>query len=153
MANVYSKLYIQAIFAVNNRRALLHQDWRDEVFSYIAGILNERGNYALAVNGYHDHIHLFFDYGSKELLSDLVREIKKASNSFIKRNKFTNHSFSWQSGYGIFSHGYREKNTIIEYVKNQKQHHKKKPFKNEYLHFLNAYEIEFKDEYVFDFLE
>ena len=153
MANTYKKIYVQIIFAVKNRDALLHKNWRDEVFRYIAGIINNRDHYSLAVNGSHDHIHIFFDYNCKELIPDLVREIKKSSNQFIVDKKFTKYKFEWQSGYGLFSHGYREKQTIIEYIKNQKEHHSSRTFKEEYLNLLHSFEIEFKDQYLFDFLK
>ena len=153
MADAYKKMYIHVIFAVKNRNALLHESWREEVFKYIAGIINKRGHYSLAVNGHHDHIHLFFDYKGNELVSDLVRELKKSSHRFIKEKRLSHYKFEWQSGYGAFSHGYNEKNTIIQYIKNQKSQHKKKSFRDEYLHFLKSYEIDFNSDYLFEFHE
>ena len=153
MANTYKKLNIQIVFAVKNRDAMLHKDWRGDLFKYMAGALNKRGHYSLAVNGYNDHVHLFFDYNGKELLEDLVREIKKSSNAYIKENKLTNKIFSWQRGYGAFSHGYREKGIVIEYIKNQENHHKRKSFRKEYMSLLQSYEIDFKEEYVFQFFD
>jgi len=153
MANTYRKIYLQIIFAVKNRNALLHKSWRPELFQYIAGIINQRKHYSLAVNGVQDHIHMFLDYNGHELIEDLVREIKKSSNSYIKDKNLSPFKFEWQSGYGVFSHGYREKDAIINYVKNQEEHHRGKSFRTEYMAFLKSYEIEFKEEYVFDFLE
>lgn len=153
MANTYSKIYLQIVFAVKHRQALLDAKWRHEVFSYMAAALNKRGNFSLAVNGYNDHVHLFFDYNMKELIPDLVREIKKSSNQMINENFMKNTKFEWQSGYGIFSHGRREKSIIINYITNQEQHHSKKKFKDEYLSLLKNFEIEFKDEYLFNFHE
>ena len=153
MANTYRKIYLQIIFAVKNRQALLHKSWRHDLFKYTAGIVNNRKHYSLAVNGVHDHVHIFLDYKAHELIEDLVREIKKASNSYIKDRKLSPFKFEWQSGYGVFSHGYREKNIIIDYVKNQEEHHCKKSFRAEYMSFLKSYDIDFKEEYVFDFLE
>ena len=108
MADTYLKIYLQVIFAVKNRNATLKKEWREEVYKYMAGILNERGNYSLAVNGIHDHVHLFFDYKVKEDISDLVREIKKSSNKFIKKKGFTKFNFEWQTGYGAFSYSYMD---------------------------------------------
>ncbi|MFT5802160.1 MAG: putative transposase [Nonlabens sp.] len=113
MANTYRKVYLQIIFAVKNREALLDQSWRQEIFQYMTGIINQRKHYSLAVNGHHDHVHLFLDYKGYELIEDLVREIKKASSVYIKNNKFSPFKFEWQCGYGVFSHGYREKGIII----------------------------------------
>jgi len=151
MANTYKKLYIHLVFAVKNKEALLDKNWRPQLFKYVSGIINQRGHYALAVNGFHDHIHIFFDYNGNELISDLVREIKKASSKYIKENKLSPFKFEWQVGYGVFSHGYREKEVVIQYIKNQEEHHKKKSFKEEYLTFLKSYNIDFKEEYVFRF--
>lgn len=153
MANTYRKVYLHIVFAVKYREALLHKEWRSEVFKYMAASLKNRGHYSLAVNGYHDHVHLFFDYNGKELIEDLVREIKKSSIQFIKEKGFTKFKFQWQSGYGVFSHGYRERDVIIKYVMTQEEHHRKRSFKKEYLALLKKFEIEFKEEYVFDFLD
>src|SRR5690606_24987583 len=119
MANTYRKIYIHIIFAVKNRNALLHKSWRQEVFKYIAGIINQRNHYSLAVNGSYDHLHIFFDYNGRELIEELIREIKKASNAYIKDKRLTPFKFEWQKGYGVFSHGYREKSKVIDYIRNQ----------------------------------
>ncbi len=107
MANTYSSINLQIVFSVKNRPALLEKQWRGEIFPYMSGIINERGIYSLAVNGVSDHVHLFFDYKGKELISDLIREVKKSSNSYIKEKGWIKSKFKWQSGYGVFSHGYR----------------------------------------------
>lgn len=153
MANKYLKIYIQIIFAVKYREAILAKYWRSELFSYMSTSLLDRGNYPLAVNGSYDHVHLFFDYRDNELISDLVRELKKSSNSFIKNKGFTRRKFQWQTGYGAFSYSYREKGKIIEYIRHQEKHHQRVRFKDEYLSMLNDFEIDFKDEYLFEFLE
>ena len=153
MANTYRSVYLQIVFAVKNRQALLSKKWRPELFKYITGIINKRNHFSLAVNGVEDHIHIFLDYNCKELIEDLVREIKKASNIFINENNLTPFKFEWQSGYGVFSYSYREKDKIINYVKNQEEHHREKSFREEYLDLLKSFEISFKDEYVFDFLK
>ncbi len=153
MANSYRKVNLQIVFAVKNRRALLHKSWRPELFQYIAGIINKKGHYSLAVNGVEDHIHIFLDYNCRELIEDLVREIKKNSNAFIKNKKLCPYKFEWQSGYGVFSHGYREKDIIINYIKNQEAHHRKESFRAEYLAILKSFEIDFNQDYVFEFLD
>jgi putative transposase len=153
MANTYTKIYIQVVFAVKYREALLKKEHRPEIFKYMAGIINNRGHKALAVNGYDDHVHLLFNFKPKEELSLLVQEIKKASNAFIKEKRMTPFKFQWQSGYGAFSHGYRELDKVINYIKNQEEHHSKITFRKEYFQFLTSYEIEYKDEYVFEFLD
>lgn len=123
MANAYRRFYVQLVFVVKYRQALLHKSWRAKLFQYIAGILNQRGHYSLAVNGVADHIHIFFDYNGKELVDKLVRELKKATTNYFKENKLTESKFQWQPGYSAFSYGYREKDKIINYVKKQEEHH------------------------------
>ena len=153
MANTYRKVTLQIVFAVKSRHALLRKDWRSDLFKYISGIVNQRGHYSLAINGVEDHLHILIDYNCQELIEDLVREIKKSSNKFINENNLSPYKFEWQTGYGVFSHGYREKGIIIEYIRNQEEHHRKKTFKEEYLSFLKSYEIKFKEDYIFDFLD
>lgn len=153
MANTYKKVYIHLVFSVEHREALLGHQWRDEVFSYISGILKERKHFPLAVGGYSDHIHILFDYNLLELIPDLVREIKKASNIFIEEKKFSKYKFNWQSGYGVFSVGWKEKEQMINYIMNQEKHHKHKSFKKEYMSLLKSFNIEFSDTYVFEFFD
>ena len=151
MANSYKKVYIHIVFAVKNRKALLDKTWRTKVFSYVSGVLKNRGHYPLSVGGHKDHIHILFDYSLKELLPELVREIKKASTTYIKENKLSKYQFNWQNGYGIFSVGWKEKEQMINYIVNQDAHHGKHTFREEYMSQLKKFEIEYKDEYVFEF--
>ena len=153
MPNTYIKFYVHVIFAVKHRQSLLNKKWRNRVFAFIAATINERGNFSYAVNGTDDHIHLFFDYKSKEPLSDLVRELKKSSTKFINEKKLCSLKFQWQQGYGAFSISESSKDIIIKYVLNQEEHHKKKSFKDEFIALLNDYEINYKDEYLFEFFD
>jgi len=152
MANSYKKVYLHIVFAVKNRNALLNKAWRSRLFAYISGIIKEKGHYPLAVNGHKDHVHIFLDYNLHELVSDLVREIKKSSTKYIKSNKLTQYKFEWQSGYGVFSVGFKDIDTTIKYIIDQEEHHRKTTFKAEYLKVLNEFKIEFKEEYLFDFI-
>ena len=99
-------------------------------------------------NEYYDHVYVFFGYKGRELISDLVRELKNVSNGYIKDRRLTRSKFHWQSGYAVFSDGYKEKNMFIKYILDHENHHKKRPFKQEYLQFLNEFEIEFKRIFV-----
>ena len=152
MANCYKKLYVHLVFAVKHREALLNEKWRDQVFSYLSGILKMRGHYPLAVGGHIDHVHLLFDYSLMELIPDLVRELKKSSTTYIMSKKYISGQFNWQSGYGVFSVGWKEKDKMINYIMNQDEHHKTRTFREEYLALLKRFEVEYKNEYVFDFL-
>lgn len=106
----------------------------------------------LAINGMPDHIHFFIGMKPSCSLSDLVREIKKSSNEFINEKKFTNYKFSWQEGFGAFSYSHSQLTDVIQYIMNQKAHHKKKTFKEEYLDFLNKFEVEYNEQYLFEWL-
>lgn len=152
MADTYSKIYIQVVFAVRNRDALIKPIWEEELYKYITGIVQNKGQKLIAINGVSDHIHFLIGMKPACCLSDLVREVKKSSNAFIKEKKFSRFKFEWQEGFGAFSYSHSQLSDVIKYIENQKIHHKKETFKCEYLSFLKAFEIEFKDEYLFDWI-
>ena len=153
MAGTYSQIYIQIIFAVKYRQSLIHADWEEELYKYITGIVTNKGQKLLAINGMPDHIHIFIGMKPTCCLSDLVREIKKASNEFIEEKRFTKHNFQWQGGFGAFSYSYSSLDNVIRYIQNQKVNHRKKTFKEEYKEFLTLFQIEFKDEYLFEWID
>ena len=153
MANTYSQIYIQIVFAVQNRDALIQPDWETELYKYITGTVQNKGQKMLAINGTSNHIHFFIGMKPSCCLSDLVREIKKSSNTFIKEKNFSKFHFQWQEGFGAFSYGHSQLTDIIHYIENQKTHHKKQTFKEEYLAFLKAFDIDFKDEYLFQWFD
>jgi REP element-mobilizing transposase RayT len=153
MPNTYSQIYIQIVFAVQNRNALIQTKWEEELYKYITGIVQNKDQKMLAINGTSNHIHLFIGMKPTCCLSDLVREIKKSSNAFIKENKFSRYNFQWQEGFGAFSYSHSQIASVIQYIEKQKQHHKKQTFKEEYLAFLKAFEIEFKAEYTFEWID
>jgi REP-associated tyrosine transposase len=151
--STYSQIYIQIVFAVKGRQSLIQSRWEEELYKYITGIVQNKGPKMLAINGMPDHIHLLIGMKPSCNLSDLVREIKKASNGYINVNKFSPFKFEWQEGYGAFSYSHSALNNVIEYIHNQKEHHQKKSFRDEYIDFLKKFEVEFKDEYIFDWIQ
>jgi len=153
MPGTFSQIYIQVVFAVKGRESLIHKSWEEELYKYITGIVRNKEQKLLAINGMPDHIHFFIGMKPSCCLSDLIREIKKSSNEFIKEKRFTKFKFQWQEGYGAFSYSHSQLTDVINYISNQKEHHKKKSFKKEYLDFLRKFEIEFKDEYLFEWIE
>ena len=153
MADTFTQIYIQVVFAVQNRNAPIHKSWEEELYKYITGIVQNKGQKMLAINGTSNYIHFFIGMKPTCCLSDLVCEIKKASSSFIKEKQFSRFKFQWQEGFGAFSYSHSQLSDVIAYIENQKEHHKKKIFKEEYLAFLKAFEIEFKDEYLFEWLD
>lgn len=153
MADTFSQIYIQTVFAVQNRNALIQPEWEEELNKYITGIVQNKGQKMLSINGTRNHIHLFIGMKPTCCLSDLVREIKKSSNTFIKEKNFTRYKFQWQEGFGSFSYSHSQLTDVIRYIENQKEHHKKRTFREKYLSFLKAFEIEFKDEYLFEWID
>lgn len=150
MADTYSQIYIQIVFSVQNRKALIHESFETELYKYITGIVQNKGQKLIAINGMPDHIHIFIGMKPNCCLSDLVRDIKKSSNSFINEKQFTNVPFYWQEGFGAFSYSFSHIDTVVKYIINQKNHHQTKSFKEEYLEFLEKFKIEYKEEYLFD---
>jgi len=150
---VFSQIYIQLVFGVKGRQSLINPQWEEELYKYITGIVQNKDQKMLAINGVSDHIHFLIGMRPSCRLSDLVREIKKASNGFINEKKFSRFKFSWQEGYGAFSYSHSSLDNVIAYIGNQKEHHRKKSFKEEYLKFLKDFDIEFKDEYLFEWID
>jgi putative transposase len=152
MPGTFTQIYIQVIFAVKGRESLISPSWEDHLYKYISGIIRNKEQKLLAINGMPDHIHFLAGMRPSCALSDLVREIKKSSNEFIKEKKFTQHKFQWQEGYGAFSYSYTELDNVIRYIQNQKQHHTAKTFREEYEKLMNDFRIEYKPEYLFDWI-
>jgi len=152
MPGTFSQIYIQVVFAVKGRESLINTSWEEELYKYISGIIRNKDQKMLAINGMPDHIHFLIGMKPSCCLSDLVREVKKSSNEFINEKKFSKSKFSWQGGYGAFSYSHSSLENVIAYILNQKEHHKKTTFKEEYVEFLSKFEIEHKPEYLFDWL-
>jgi len=153
MAGTFSQIYIQAVFAVKGRENLLQKTWRDEVFKYMAGIIKAKNQKPIIVNGVADHVHLFIGLKPVMALSDLIREIKNNTTNFINEKKFVKGKFSWQEGYGAFSYSHSHIDNVYQYILNQEEHHKKKTFKEEYVEFLQKFEIEHDEKYLFEWME
>ena len=151
--STYSQIYIQVVFAVKGRESLIDHTWEEELYKYITGIIANKGQKMLAINGMPDHLHIFIGMKPACCLSDLVKEIKKSSNDFIKEKRFIKFKFQWQEGYGAFSYSHSDLDKVIKYIMNQKQHHKTKTFREEYVEFLKNFAIEYKDEYLFEWVE
>lgn len=153
MANTYSQIYIQVVFSPKGKANSIQPTWEEELFKYITGIVQNKGQKMIAINGMADHIHFFIGMKPNCCLSDLVREIKKSTNEFIKTKRFVKSRFQWQEGYGAFSYSHSHIDTVVKYIQKQKQHHKKVTFKEEYIDFLQKFQIEFQDEYLFEWFE
>lgn len=137
--STYSQLYIQIVFAVYGRENLIHPSWEDELYKYITGIVQNKGQKMLAINGMPDHIHLVIGMKPTCCLSDLVREVKKSSNNLINDRHMSSFRFAWQEGFGVFSYSQNDLDRVINYVRAQKQHHARRNFRKEYDELLREY--------------
>ena len=153
MSGTFSQIYIQAIFAVKGRENLLHKNWRTEVFKYMAGIVKEKGQKPIIINGVENHVHLFIGLKPSICLSDLIRDIKNNTSNFINKKKFVRGKFSWQEGYGAFSYSHSQIDRVYNYISDQETHHKKKTFKEEYIEFLEHFSVSYDERYLFDWVE
>jgi len=149
MANTYTQIHIQAVFAVQNRQSLIQKEWAAKLYKYMTGIVQKNGHKMLQINGMPDHVHLFFGLRPSQSLSDLMKMVKGDSSEWINQNGFTKTKFSWQAGYGAFSYAKSQVPKVIQYIKNQEEHHRKKTFVEEYQAFLYAFEVDYDERYIF----
>ena len=150
MANTYSQLYTHLVFAVKGRQSLIQPDWKETLYKYIAGIISNQKQKLMIINGMPDHVHILIGIKPDKSISDLVRDIKSHSSSFIREQGFVKGRFEWQEGFGAFSVSQSQVPKLILYIQNQELYHKKRSFQSEYLEFLQDYEIDFKPEYLFE---
>ena len=153
MANTYSQIYIQIVFAVEGRQNLIAKNNRTELHKYITGIVQKRGQKMLSVFCMPDHTHLLVGLKPSISISDLVRDIKSGSSNFINEKQWIRGHFNWQEGFGAFSYSRSQIDGVIKYMLNQERHHEKRSFKSEYVGFLEKFEVEYYDQYLFDFIE
>jgi REP element-mobilizing transposase RayT len=149
MANTYTQLYIHLIFAVSGRTNSIKSEYKIEIEKYISGFLKNKKHKLLAINCMPDHSHIFIGLNPEHSVSNLVREMKISSANFINEKKLTLGKFSWQEGYGAFSYSKSSIDNVIKYINNQQEHHRKKSFQEEYINFLNKYNISFDERYIF----
>lgn len=149
MANTYTQIHIQFVFAVKYRDCLIHPSWKEELYMYITGITKENGHKLLAINGMSDHIHILIGLRPTQSISDLMQDIKGGSSKWINLKKFLKVKFEWQEGYGAFSYSKSQITNIIQYIKNQENHHRAKSFREEYLEILKEFEIDYNENYIF----
>jgi REP element-mobilizing transposase RayT len=151
MANTYSQIYIQIVFAPEGRQNLIHRENKEELHKYITGIVTNQGQKLLAVHCMPDHTHILIGLRPAMALSDLVEEIKAHSSKFISDKGWVLGRFRWQEGYGAFSYGHSQLTSIIQYIYNQEAHHTKRTFRDEYLQFLKRFDVAYDPKYLFNF--
>ncbi len=148
MANTFTQIYIHLVFAVQNRISLIHSGWKDELYKYITGIIQNHGHKLIAINGIPNHIHIAIGYKPHQLIPDLLQDIKGSSSKWINERKFTKGKFNWQEGYGAFSFSNSQIDRVVKYINNQEKHHKKHTFREEYIQLLKKYDILFDEKYI-----
>ena len=153
MPNTFSQIYIQIVFTVQGRQNLIKEENREELQKFITAIVSNRGQKLLAVFAMPDHVHVLVGIKPSISISDLVRDVKAGSSKFINDKKWMNGKFNWQEGFGAFSYSKSNLDTVVKYILNQEEHHQKRTFKEEYLDFLEKFEIEYDIKYVFDWIE
>lgn len=150
MANTYTQLYFHVVFAVKGRQNLISIQWKDELYKYIAGIINNKSQKLLIINGMPDHVHLLLSSSPNFNLSTLVGEVKSNSSRWINENRYVRGKFAWQIGFGAFTVSQSQLTVVTNYIKKQEIHHKTKSFREEYIEFLEAYKIDYDDKYIFE---
>jgi len=148
MANTYTQIHIQTIFAVQNRQSLIKSEWEKELYKYITGIIQNHNHKLLQINGMPDHIHILFGMRPTQSLSDLMKQVKQDSSKWINNRGLINRKFSWQAGYGAFSYSKDQLSNVANYIKNQKEHHRIKTFTDEYLELLHEFNIDYDKRYI-----
>jgi putative transposase len=149
MANTYTQLHIQFVFAVKYRAALIQTTWKESLHQYITGIFQSNQHKILQINSVPDHIHIFIGMHPTQSISSLIQNVKTESSKWIKNQKFCSSPFAWQDGYGAFSYSKSHVQDVVRYIQNQEAHHKKEKFLDEYKKLLRAFEIEFDEKYIF----
>ncbi len=153
MANTYTQIYIQIVFAVKGRQNLICKHNREELHKFITGIVSNRNQKLFAIFAMPDHVHILVSIAPNIAISDLVRDIKAGSSKFINEKGWMKQKFNWQEGYGAFSYSKSSVDSVVKYILNQEEHHKKKAFKEDYLDFLEKFEIKYDPKYLFEWIE
>jgi len=150
MSNTYHQVYIQAVFAVKYREAIITSDCKSKILSVIGNLINETGCKTLIVNGTEDHVHCLLSLKPTISISELMKIVKGKSSKFINDHQLTKHKFEWQEGYGAFSYSKSHIDAVYKYIANQEEHHKRENFKDEYISLLNKFNVKFDEKYIFE---
>ena len=149
MANTYHQIYIQTVFPVKYRNSVIDKTWKEQLCAVMGNLINEDGCKTILVNGVEDHVHCFFGLKPSISVSDLMKNVKAKSSKWVNEQKLTKERFEWQDGFGAFSYGHSQINNVFQYIKNQEEHHRTKTFKEEYLKFLDIFEVPYEERYIF----
>lgn len=153
MANTYTQIHIQVVFAVQNRQSLIRSNFKDELYKYITGIIQGHQHKVLQINGMPDHIHILFGMRPTQSLSDLMQQVKQDSTKWINSKGFLKGRFSWQAGFGAFSYSKSQVAEVLKYIQNQEKHHQRLTFQEEYLLLLETHKVDFDKRFIFKPIE
>jgi REP element-mobilizing transposase RayT len=153
MANTYTQIYIQVVFAVSGRQCLISKEFKEELYKYIGGIIRNENQKLIAINGMPDHTHILLGLMPNMAVSNLVKGIKSSSSTLINSKRWVQGRFSWQEGFGAFSYSHSQLGAVAKYVENQEAHHAKKSFKEEYLALLRKFDIAYDNNYLFNWMD
>lgn len=149
MANTYTQMYVHVVFAVQGRQSIIPAQKKEELFKYITGIVKNRGQKLIEINGMPDHLHVFMGIKPTIALSDLIRDVKAGSSGFINEKGWIRGRFSWQEGFGAFTHSHAEIERVVHYIERQEEHHRTATFHEEYVQMLKEFAVEYNSEYLF----
>ena len=149
MANTFTQIHIQAVFAVQNRISLIRKEWRQRLYSYITAIIQNHGHKVLSIGGTDDHVHIFFGFRPTQSLADLMQQVKRDSSEWINQNNFVLGRFAWQEGYGAFSYGKSQISDVASYIERQESHHATQKFVDEYEKLLIKFGVDYDKKYIF----
>ena len=149
MANTYHQILVQTVFPVKYWDAILEKSWRGELFSVIANLINETGCHTIIINGVEDHVHCFFGLKPSISVSEVMKNTKAKSSKWINESGILEHNFEWQPGFGAFSYSRSQLNQVYQYILNQDKHHENQTFFDEYIGFLNKFEVDYEERYLF----
>ena len=153
MANTYSQIYIQVVFAVQGRQNLLQPEHKEELHKFIAGVVRNKNQKLIRINSVHDHVHILLSLKPDIALSDLVRDIKANSSRFMNKKGWVMGRFNWQEGFGAFSYSHSQLDQVINYINRQEEHHRQRTFKDEYFSLLEKFHVNFDPNYLFDWMD
>jgi len=146
--STYRQVFYQIVFSTKNREASLAEEHAEMLYKYIWGIIQKRQCKLYRIGGMEDHLHIFSDLHPSISLADYVKEIKIGSGNWMKESGLFPTFAGWQDGYGAFTYNIREKQVIIDYIKNQKEHHKRETFHDEYKRLLMENGVAFEEKYL-----
>ncbi|NBC28045.1 MAG: IS200/IS605 family transposase [Bacteroidetes bacterium] len=153
MANTYTQIHVQTVFAVQNRRSLIGNKWKDDLYKYITAIIQNNDHKLLQINGMPDYVHILFGLRPVQAISDLMKQVKQDSSIWINQNKLARGKFTWQEGYGAYSYSKSQLPRVIKYIQNQQEHHRKRTFREEYLALLKTHGVDYDERYIFKPIE